>query len=83
MAIRGLNGNLDNTVESAELAVLASILYINIEFLQSHNSFQGYSALVSIHLHGGLAVIEYLKSRSRNTEQLEMALHFVQGQMAI
>jgi hypothetical protein len=83
-AIRALNQRLDTTAESAELAVLGSVLFINLEFLRAHTlkhepSRVNGPSLVGIHLHGGLAVLRNLGDirgghLSLNAQHLKVAL---------
>lgn len=83
-AIRALNQRLDTTVESAELAVLGSVLFINLEFLRAHtlqheSSRVNAPSLVDIHLHGGLEVLRDLGDMrggymSQNAQYLKVAL---------
>lgn len=80
LAIGALNRRLDKTTESAELAVLSSILFINIEFFHSNENHGG-PRLVLIHLQGGLAVLQSLKEASRHTEYLESALLHIRSQV--
>lgn len=60
---------------SAELAVLASILFVHFE------GFQGFGALLHVHLRGGFALLRDLKAASRDAEYLEIALHQIQHQV--
>ncbi|KAM5368023.1 hypothetical protein ACJZ2D_009737 [Fusarium nematophilum] len=86
-AIRSLNQRLDATAESAELAALASVLFINIEFLgQALSRPSSSPTLVYTHLRGGLAVLESLgrgsaRGLSQNAQYLEQALLGVRHQL--
>jgi hypothetical protein len=79
LAIRTLNERLRASVEDAELAVLASILFINIEAFQGHQHREGLPNFTSTHLHGGLAIVQTLKSQSRKVDHLESALRHFQN----
>ena len=83
-AIRALNQRLDATAESAELAVLGSVLFINLEFLRAHTlehepSRVNAPSLVAVHLRGGLGVLRNLGDMrgghlSLNAQHLKVAL---------
>lgn len=74
-AIKILNARLGSEAESTELAVLESILLINIE------GFQGYTTLMHVHLRGGLAVSKSLKAHYSDIGYLETALHHIRDQV--
>jgi len=75
-AIRSLNARVGRfDIVSAELAVLASILFVYFE------GFQGFQALMHVHLRGGFALLKDLKAASRNAEYLEIALYQIQDQV--
>lgn len=73
LAIRTLNSRLDSSAESIELAMIASILFVYIE------GFHGYTALMEMHLHGGLALSESLRPSSGHLAsalwQLQQQVH--------
>ena len=61
-------------VENAELTPFANILFINIEAFQDLQYRQGLPNLISIHLHGGLAIVKTLNLRPQKVDHLESAL---------
>jgi len=75
LAIQFLNTRLDGSAQSAWLAVLGSIIFINIDFLR------GQFTLTSVHLCGGLSLVQDLKHISHNTECFEDALHQIRDQV--
>ena len=79
LAIHTLNQRLKASIEDAELAAMASILFINIEAFQSLQYREGLPNLISIHLHGGLAIVKSLKSQSQKVDHLESALRHFQN----
>ncbi len=81
LAIQLLNGRLEGSIRSSELAVLASILFIHIEAFQKFQNSEGFSNLISAHLNGGLAIVHNLKSLSQNIDHLETALNHIQNQI--
>lgn len=94
-AIRHLNSQLNETTESAELALLGSILFVTIEFLQvpqsnhrgeSNPEAMAVPNLVTTHLNGGLAILRDLKARPEaralpHVSYLEVALHIIENQL--
>jgi hypothetical protein len=74
-AIKCLNLRLGSGVESSQIAILGSILFINVE------GFQGYRRQMHVHLHGGLALLENLKTLSADSEYLETALYMIRDQV--
>jgi hypothetical protein len=74
-AIKCLNARLRRGIDCAEIAILASILFITIE------GFQGYQTQMLIHLRGGLALLQDLKSLSPNTKCLKAALYQIREQV--
>jgi hypothetical protein len=75
LAIRSLNQRLRHTTESAWLALVGSILFVNVEFL--HGGFGNEPSLDTIvmHIHGGFAVLNELK-RSLQPGVLQNLGHF-------
>jgi len=80
-AIQILNRQLEATIGSSELAVLASILFIHIEAFQDFRTLEGFSSLIPAHLNGGLAIVYNLKSTSQNIDHLETALNHIRNQI--
>jgi hypothetical protein len=78
LAVQILNGRLEGSIRSSELAVLASILFIHIEAFQNS---EGFPNLISAHLNGGLAIMRSLKSLSQNIDYLEAALDHIRNQI--
>ena len=60
-AVRCLNMRFDQTSGNAELAVLASILFINMEFLRGTEIQHWQESLVGFHIHGGLRILNELQ----------------------
>jgi hypothetical protein len=81
LAIQTLNGRLEESIESSELAVLASILFIHIEAFQEFQNSEGFSNLISAHLIGGLAIVRSLRSLSQNIDHLKTALNHIRNQI--
>lgn len=81
MAIHLLNRRLEQSFESSELAILASILFVHIEAFQEVQNSKGYQNLTAVHLAGGLALAHNLKSLSKNIDHLETALNHIQNQI--
>jgi hypothetical protein len=81
LAVRTLNGRLEESAESSELAVLASVLFIKIEAFQKFREVEGFPNLIFAHLNGGLAILHYLKSLSRNIDYLETGLGHIRNQI--
>jgi len=81
LAIKILNGRLERSIESSELAVLASVLFIHIEAFQELQDNEGRPNLISAHLNGGLAIVLNLKSLSQNVDYLETALNHIRSQI--
>ncbi|KAF2118504.1 hypothetical protein BDV96DRAFT_643750 [Lophiotrema nucula] len=77
LAIQHLNARLDGSAESVWLAVLASIIFIQIQHLQDDFS------LASVHLRGGLSLLPGLGSGSRDAGSFEDALCQIQNELAI
>lgn len=76
-AIRSLNARVKRSdAVSAELAVLASILFVHFE------GFQGFVTPMHVHLRGGFALLMGLKAASRDVDYLETALYQIQDQVA-
>jgi hypothetical protein len=73
-AVRCLNHRLDSSVESIELAIIASILFIYIE------GMQGRTVLMRMHLEGGLALVRS-GAHSPNAGNLQAALLQIQDQV--
>ncbi|KAH8650056.1 hypothetical protein BX600DRAFT_474016 [Xylariales sp. PMI_506] len=80
-AIQCLNSRLNGSIESMELATLGSILFIHIEWLQSTNVTLTKSSM-RLHLCGGLALVEGLRSACRDADYLESALHMLSDVIA-
>jgi hypothetical protein len=83
LAIQGLNRRLENSVESAELAILASILFFNFEFLQGTHNTEGLPMLMGVHLQGAFAILHGLKALSQHTYYLENALCRLREQLSV
>lgn len=61
-AILALNRRLDAKPESAELAVVGSILFVNIEFLRGFDGLTAAQKLVPVHVEGGSAILERIEN---------------------
>jgi hypothetical protein len=81
LAVQILNGRLEGSTGSSELAVLASILFIHIEAFQEYQNSEAFPNLLSAHLKGGLAIVQSLKSLSQNVDYLEAALDHIRNQI--
>ena len=81
LAIQSLNRRLEKSVQSSELAVLASILFIHVEAFQQFQNSEGFPNLISAHLNGGLAIVHSLKSLSQNIDHFETALDHIRNQI--
>jgi hypothetical protein len=81
LAIRALNGRLESSIGSSELAVLASILFIHIEAFQEIQDSERFPNLIAAHLKGGLAIAHSLKAPSRNMNHLGTALSHIRNQI--
>jgi hypothetical protein len=81
LAVQILNGRLEGSTGSPELAVLASILFIHIESFQEFQNSEAFPNLISAHLNGGLAIVQSLKSLSQNVHYLEAALDHIRNQI--
>lgn len=88
LAIRYLNSRLDEGWHTAELAVLGSILFVNIEFLRATEIQTRRQNLIGLHVQGGLAILRTLQSRTtrpcltRSWEVFEDALEQIRAQLA-
>lgn len=90
-AIRCLNKRIERAVESAELAVLGSILFVTIEFLQQTHSthqFSGRTAspnYILTHIQGGVAILRNLATSSgklsHNAQHMNVALEVLKYQL--
>lgn len=61
LAIQALNMRLDQTGENAELAVVASVIFCNMEFLRATGPQPRQMSLVGLHVEGGLRVLHNLQ----------------------
>lgn len=77
LAIQRLNARLDGSAQSIWLAILGSIIFINIEFLQGH------ATLTAMHLRGGLSLVRNFRLRSSDSEHFENALHYISNQVSV
>ncbi|PVH99873.1 hypothetical protein DM02DRAFT_728905 [Periconia macrospinosa] len=62
LAIQHLNARLESGWETAELAVFASVLFVNIEFLRATLVQTRRQNLINVHIQGGLAVLRQLQN---------------------
>ena len=82
LAIRSLNEQLKGSIQgAAEIAVLASILFIYIEAFQPLKQLDVLPRSISDHLHGALVIVNSFKSLSRTMDSLETALHHIRYQI--
>lgn len=90
-AIQCLNKRIERAVESAELAVLGSILFVTIEFLrQPHLTHQvsgrtAFPNYILTHLQGGMAILRSLAissgKLSHNAQHMNVALEALKYQL--
>jgi hypothetical protein len=86
LAIRSLNQRLQDTTESAWLALVGSILFVNIEFLQGGFGDELSLDTIVMHVQGGFAVLNELKRSlrpdiSQNLGHFEEALEYLGAQV--
>ncbi|KFA50979.1 hypothetical protein S40293_07266 [Stachybotrys chartarum IBT 40293] len=75
LAIRALNTKLDSSNASAELAVIGSILFVNIEFLRGSATDFGNGSLIEVHITGGMRILRQLTALGNQCQYLRNALY--------
>lgn len=85
LAIETLNARLDHSSESAELAVLGSILFANVEFLSASDGHPQPINPIGVHVLGGQAVLQSVEGTgypriSQSWHHLKNALAQIQAQ---